>query len=92
MGNLVGLDAERLLNHPYGAVAVVAVDRLAKLGRLGNPNDGWRATVGSVPDSFCRLSATAREKKIHIPMYRSERALHATIRRSLPSYPDTSAE
>jgi hypothetical protein len=46
------LDAERLLNHPHGAVAVVAVDRLfAKLGRFGNPNDGWRATVGSVPDS-----------------------------------------
>jgi hypothetical protein len=50
-GNLVGLDAERRLNHPHGAVAVVAVDRLfAKLGRFGNPNDGWRATVGSVPD------------------------------------------
>ncbi len=51
MSNLVGLHAERLLTHPHGAAAVVvAVDRLfAKLRR--NPNDGWRATVGSVPDS-----------------------------------------
>ncbi len=52
MGNVVELDAERHLNDPHGAVAVVAVDRhFEKLGRFGNPDDGSRATIGSVSDS-----------------------------------------
>jgi hypothetical protein len=68
MGNLVGLDAERLLNHPHGAVAVVAVDRLfAKLGRFGNPNDGWRATVGSVPDSSVVCQPQLKRKRFTYP-------------------------
>jgi hypothetical protein len=68
MGNVVGLDAERLLNDPHGAVAVVAVDRLfEKLGRFGNPNDGLSATVGSVPDSSVVCQPQLKRKRFTYP-------------------------
>jgi hypothetical protein len=101
MGNVVGLDAERLLNDPRGAVAVVAVDRLfEKLGRLATPKaDGERrlarvgnpkadgATVGSVPDSSVVYQPHPRGKD-NLPM-KSERTGAArhnqALARQLPS-------